>query len=535
MRSKSLLVRRHGPTRLAFGVLFIALHVLATVLFKANVELVSAVFIVAAPLLAAGACLRAAYVVDAGARPGWIFVVFAMLVWASGAGVATVADLVRSTPAVAASAPEFLFFFYGAATLLAVTWTEHDALGGAALWFDGILATLATFLAYLAIFHVVPFSQDKIQPIRAALLVPTYDIENAILVALATLRLIGRTPTPTRWVFDRSMLAFAVIYGLMATIYNHVLTNASGVTEPGPHDVIIDIPFLLLAGIAGGPGSDRSVAPGRRSFVAIFVDSAGPIFFTSMVLTFGAIVAPHHVALGVCGIILALMIYGARSALLQSLYLHTQEALAEARDHLERLALEDSLTQVANRRHLDSALQTSWDLARRNGQPLSFLLLDVDHFKDLNDHKGHQAGDDCLVRLAASLQAAVSRPTDLVARYGGEEFALLLPDTDLNGAMQVAEQLRAAIRDLQIPNETSEGRYLTVSIGVACVSFASHPTVEPYATVDALVIAADCALYAAKRAGRDRAVCAPPPTIEPVPRSAAEPRTAAQAGEIIAA
>jgi diguanylate cyclase (GGDEF)-like protein len=165
---------------------------------------------------------------------------------------------------------------------------------------------------------------------------------------------------------------------------------------------------------------------------------------------------------------------------------------------LEKLALTDSLTAVANRRQFDHVVAGEVKRASRTKKGLALLLVDVDKFKDYNDLYGHGGGDLCLRQIAQSLQNTVRRPSDLVARYGGEEFAVLLPDTDEDGAVTIAMDLLEAIRALNIPHAAWERGIVTISIGLA-VSW-------PAGVIDAtaLIERADRALYAAKQAGRDR-------------------------------
>lgn len=177
--------------------------------------------------------------------------------------------------------------------------------------------------------------------------------------------------------------------------------------------------------------------------------------------------------------------------------------LAEANQRLEALALQDGLTGLANRHHLDQVLDREYRRAARNGTPLALMMLDVDRFKAFNDLYGHQGGDEALRRIARALTATMRRPADLAARYGGEELAVLLPETDLQGAAELAERVRAAVRGLRLTHEGSEFGIATVSIGVAAIL--PHPGSDDMSA--ALVGRADEALYAAKRAGRDR-VCA---------------------------
>jgi diguanylate cyclase (GGDEF)-like protein len=172
--------------------------------------------------------------------------------------------------------------------------------------------------------------------------------------------------------------------------------------------------------------------------------------------------------------------------------------LEVANEQLEELSLQDDLTGIANRRRLQSVLQDEWKRARRYQRPLGFILLDLDHFKKLNDTRGHREGDLCLQAVAHYLADTLRRTSDLVARYGGEEFAVLLPDTGLPGALRVAEQLRAGIEALALAHEAAPAGRVTASFGVA--------TLIPDAsqTPDLLVEAADVALYSAKTAGRNR-------------------------------
>ncbi|MFB2706356.1 sensor domain-containing diguanylate cyclase [Marinobacter shengliensis] len=175
------------------------------------------------------------------------------------------------------------------------------------------------------------------------------------------------------------------------------------------------------------------------------------------------------------------------------------EELERANEQLKAISLTDGLTHVANRRRFDEKLEIEWGRALRHEHELSLLLLDIDHFKRVNDELGHLTGDDCLVALAGILQAEVQRAGDLVARYGGEEFAILLPTTDSEGALLVAERIRKAVAGTpMVTREQDAPVPLTISVGVA--------TMLPARGVSSpeLVRRADEALYAAKDNGRNR-------------------------------
>jgi diguanylate cyclase (GGDEF)-like protein/PAS domain S-box-containing protein len=169
---------------------------------------------------------------------------------------------------------------------------------------------------------------------------------------------------------------------------------------------------------------------------------------------------------------------------------------------LAALARTDGLTGVANRRAFDDLLEREWGRAVREGSQMSLLMIDVDHFKAFNDHNGHQVGDDCLRAIANALVKTVKRPGDLVARYGGEEFALILPGTDQEGGLRLADAARAAIEALSLPNPGNPTcAWVTASIGVATAVATSGGTIR---MPEGLLQAADLALYKAKASGRNR-------------------------------
>jgi diguanylate cyclase (GGDEF)-like protein len=213
--------------------------------------------------------------------------------------------------------------------------------------------------------------------------------------------------------------------------------------------------------------------------------------------------------LGTCGLIpvsvvlgvLRLRILGAqrREHELQRVVEEKTADLRRVNEDLLQLSSLDSLTGLANRRVFDQTLEMECARLKRTGSAVSLVMLDVDHFKALNDSEGHQRGDEYLTSVASELTRHAKRKIDLAARYGGEEFAVILPETGAAGAERVAESVQLAIAGLKLPHPASPiGPFLTVSVGVATA------TQEWHSSPEELVAAADRALYGAKRGGRNR-------------------------------
>lgn len=172
---------------------------------------------------------------------------------------------------------------------------------------------------------------------------------------------------------------------------------------------------------------------------------------------------------------------------------------SEVEEELRTLSHTDALTTLGNRRFFDEVLEKEWKRARREGTELSVLFVDVDRFKQFNDRYGHERGDDVLRSVALAMKRELKRPADFAARYGGEEFAMVLPQTDRRGAVSLAWRIVEAVQALSIPNDASDHRVVTVSIGCATVDRDAS-----FASAAVLLKAADDALYAAKHHGRNR-------------------------------
>ncbi|MDX8408583.1 MAG: diguanylate cyclase [Mariprofundales bacterium] len=179
-----------------------------------------------------------------------------------------------------------------------------------------------------------------------------------------------------------------------------------------------------------------------------------------------------------------------------------EQELASANEKLLYMARHDALTGCANRRYFTERLAQEWQRMAREDSPLALIMVDIDDFKAYNDHFGHQQGDHCLSHVAKMIQTCAHRPADLAARWGGEEFMLLLPDSDIEAACQVGNELLEAIRQQALPHPKARAAAIvTASLGVAV--FSTFNDRAP----DDLVAVADCALYQAKEGGRNRLFC----------------------------
>ncbi len=177
------------------------------------------------------------------------------------------------------------------------------------------------------------------------------------------------------------------------------------------------------------------------------------------------------------------------------------EELEKLNQELNRLANLDGLTKVANRRRFEEVFKQEWYRLAREKSPLSIIVCDVDYFKRYNDTYGHQMGDECLQKIAQTIDKILKRPADLVARYGGEEFVVLLPNTKASGAWMIAQEIQKQVRQLGIEHEASlVSSLITISMGISAIIPNHEISGEEFFEI------ADQALYAAKKQGRDRMV-----------------------------
>lgn len=440
----------------------------------------SFVFLIGAPLLASiGCALRAR---EGSARAEWNALALSMLLWAGGMMASMYQEVFLTNLDATPALGMLLYVLYGVPVAYALAGYDHEIRAVRAI--DAVLALALGVLFVAHTFSSATWSgADSTGFARLRLM---FDIENVFLLLFALLRWYTAETDARRWFF-RALSLYALLYAGVAGYVNHVDDSQYGALP----DLAISLPFLLMWALAMQPRPPFR-HPRSNGPVIRFLRAASTLVLPIALLIVSAMLVRLSLGLAIAGFAVATIGYGVRGILLQL-------RAAQERDRLDALARIDGLTGLANRRQFDDALRMEWNRARRSGTGLALLLLDIDHFKQLNDEQGHQAGDAVLREVARALSGCVHRGGEVVARYGGEEFAAILPGASAADGERVAERMRLAVRALAMPSSVPAG-CVTISIGVGEIEVATSE--DP----GILLRDADNALYMAKRSGRDRVV-----------------------------
>lgn len=483
-----------------FAVIYLCVAVF--VLGRGGPDQVAAMYFfqLAAPWLAFGACVRRLSISAPRMRLSWGLLSLALLLWCIGMSLAAWDDLAHVNPTTTvAGYSDLAYYLYGFPILLAIASPTREELRSLFIWLEITQVIVTAILVFVTFFQVLPFMHQQYDPIPIAAMIRAYDVENIFLASGATIRFLSLAERTHRRHFFMLLASFLWTYALFAGIYNHLFVALQN--NMGAYNALSSVPFLVLlifAFITNREYVDSVPVDLLDRPVALFIENSSPIFYTVALFLLAIMQIRRHFYLGVSTLALALVIYAIRAIMLQSRFMRSERSLREARNWLEAMSLQDSLTGIANRRHFDNTLQSEWARGVRTRLPLSLLMMDIDHFKALNDTCGHLAGDRCLVEIAAALRELVPRKGDLLARYGGEEFAVILTATDSEGAQLLAERIRSAITEINVADLNATPRTITLSIGVATVTWPSELTPQD------LIDEADRALYQAKRSGRNR-------------------------------
>ena len=499
------MIRFSKPAVIA-ALALLGLHLIAAALGLP--KLLINLFILAAPVAGAAACLWRSGHGSALLVDKWRLLALGMLVWASGQAWYVYALTMKTTLGPTALPSDFWFLTYAIFVMLAVSSVGEGQDSTAILVADSAQALLAIVLIYITLFMQAHGDRAPIPPSQITML---YLMENLALSITATLRLLAMPKGENRF-FHRTACTFAWLMLLVSTPLNYIEVFVKS-TEGRPIEAAWQLPFLAVFVLALSRDKRATTleVEKTRTLGAMIVYNASPVFFTICVLLLGARLAQLRPKMGFGAVVAALLIYTFRASILQTRLRQVQDELNASERQLKQMnsrlheqSLHDVLTGVANRRHFEQTLEVEWNRAMRSGWPLSLVMLDVDHFKALNDRYGHQRGDECLTTVAQMLRHDLRRGGEFLARYGGEEFVAVLPNVDAEGALLTAEAMRARVQELRIENHGSPLGELTISAGVCSVVPLRGMTRER------MLAAADAALYRAKAAGRNRVEPAEP-------------------------
>ena len=322
---------------------------------------------------------------------------------------------------------------------------------------------------------------------------------DAVIAGAFFLRVILTKSQAARTLFGR-MLMFLVFSGMADAYANFPGRN---LRAGAPFDLVwaalIAMPGIVA--VCWRENKPRAAGHTTKQTRNVVAQQFFPILYPSLVLLLSPGVAARSPAWAGAIVLASFACFSGRLLVIQHRLQFSEGRLCEANAQLVLLSSVDGLTGVANRRMFDRRLEEESRRACRDGQPLALIMVDIDHFKKLNDSLGHQKGDDCLVRIARALNSRMRRAGDFVARFGGEEFVVLLPGMTARHAAELAEDLRRVIETMGLAHPDSDAGVVTASLGVAGAEG------EPLIDYEELLKAADQALYAAKRAGRNRIAC----------------------------
>jgi len=445
-----------------------------------------------APLLAAAAAFRRGRSHAPSIRSSWDAIAWSLAIWAVAAFVNLWQEMILHRPDEVNRWAMLAFNLAVVPTtfMLASDWQ----LRGRQLLrvVDALVALALGYAYFLYTWHAMNDQAGKLDAgvIDLAWLL---DLQNLYLSAAGCARWYAAEDRDERDLF-RTYAVYKLLYFVIVLVNDHVFApNPAYGPEYG---TIITLAFAVLAGFAlRGPSTSpvRPVTP----VVVSTVRGGSPILLALALLAASLFLVRVDYLWGCVGILIAVLGLGVRVTLSQVLQMERDNALRRETSALKTIAWTDALTGIPNRLFFTEALARLWRGERSRERP-AILMIDIDHFKLLNDRYGHPAGDGCLQAVAQALRHALVRPDDVLARYGGEEFIVLLRDNPESGVRVVAEKLRAAVGSLAIENLDSPYRIVTVSIGAASAELTDENTAVR------LVESADRALYEAKCAGRNR-------------------------------
>ncbi len=452
----------------------------------------SYILMVVAPLFAAAATFWRGRSHTSTIRFGWYALSLSLTIWAVGAFDNLWQEMIlhRRDEMYRTAMEAFSLAVVPTTFLVASDWRLNDRQ---LLRVVDALVALALGCSYFQYTWSMIHDHASSTEAGVTYLVWLLDFQNLYLALAALVRWYVAEDSDERDLF-RALAVHLWVYFVIVFVNDHYF---AGNPAFGPqYGTVVTVAFAVLCGFAlRGPSGQ----PVRlvNSAVVRTVRSGIPILLALALLTASLLLIRVEYLWGCAGILIAVLGIGVRTTLIQVHHIQHREALKREASALQTIAWTDALTGVPNRHFFTEALTRAWRDERRPAMH-AILMIDIDHFKLLNDRYGHPVGDGCLREVARVLQGALARPDDVLARYGGEEFIALLRGCTAAGAQVVAERLRSAVQQLRLENASSPELVVTISIGIASGALADG------AAAGRLVEAADRALYEAKISGRNR-------------------------------
>ena len=483
---------------------FLSLQIVVLVFFPPSVSGPAAyIAMVAAPLLAAVAVFRRGRSHAPTIRSSWYAIAWSLAIWAAAAFGNLWQEMILRRPDEVSRWAMLAFNLAVVPTtfMLASDWQLRGRQLLRAV--DALVALALGYAYFLYTWHMI---NDHAGLTDAGVIDVAWllDLQNLYLSAAGCARWYAAEDRDERDLF-RTYAVYKSLYMVIVFVNDHWFAPNPAF---GPqYGSIVTLAFAVLGGFALRAPSTSPVRPVTRAMVSA-VRSGSPILLALALLAASLFLVRVDYAWGCAGIVIAVLGLGVRTTLIQVLHIERGEALQRETSALKTIAWTDALTGIPNRLFFTEALARLWRGERSRERP-AILMVDIDHFKLLNDRYGHPAGDGCLQAVAQALQQALARPDDVLARYGGEEFIVLLRDNPESGVRLVAEKLRTAVLSLGIENLDSPDRVVTVSIGAASGELTDENTAVR------LVESADRALYEAKCAGRNQVKLATEPAFDP--------------------
>jgi diguanylate cyclase (GGDEF)-like protein len=478
---------------ISIAVAYMTVELLLVILLPDQLGWLGVSWVVLAELAASYACFHAARKAQHEGRILWRMMAFSILLAPLSAFLLIWLELRGgSAGGLFPGLIMLLNTLYGAALLLTVTLQFDPRVFRPLREMSAFLSAAIAALCFVLAYSVSPMQRGA-HALDLSFVTQLFNAIGFFTAVVATIRMAGTDRREERCFFYVASV-FLWTNTLILAIRNHfVLTY-----DVRWFDLLIPIPYVLLAAMSGygPPGWIERWQPSTR--VSSIVRSGGTALLSFGLLVLGTAVSRTHFWIGATAALLSVICYSVLNLITLSRGIEAEEALLAAKQRLEELAGLDGLTGIPNRRTLDQRLEFEFHAARRSGQPLSLLMIDVDLFKSLNDSMGHLVGDSYLVQVAQALRKVLSRTNDFIARYGGEEFLILLPATGDAGAVTIAGRLHTAIANLGLQHPSSPSGKLTISIG--CTTAGALTYNSPVALIDA----ADKAMYLAKQHGRNR-------------------------------